>query len=212
MRLIDIHTHHKDKENNLFILNCAIESIENGENISVGLHPWDIDENHTQKMQQLSKLAVAENIKAIGECGIDKLKSKVSIETQVEILKEHIELSEKLHKPLILHIVKGQDIIMRLHKEAHPTQAWIIHGFRGKLEQMQQYISEGIYLSYGTRFNKEALLHTPLEKLFVERDEEIISLEHHYRDIAEILNISIEELAITIERNCKSCRIKFTDE
>ena len=211
MRLIDLHTHHKDREDNLFILNCTLENIEDARNISVGLHPWNIDEDWEQKMQQLSKLATAENVKAIGECGIDKLKSGASVETQIETLKAHIRLSEQLKKPLILHIVKGQDIIMRLHKETRPTQAWIIHGFRGKRDQAQQYISEGFYLSYGTKFNKEALLSTPIERLFIERDEDRISLAQHYSHIAEIFNTSVVELAATIERNCDSCGIKFSN-
>ena len=212
MRLIDLHTHHKDRENNLFILNCTLENIEDARNISVGLHPWKIDEDWEQKMQQLSKLATAENVKAIGECGIDKTGSRATIDTQTEVLKAHIELSEQLKKPLILHIVKGQDIIMRLHKETRPTQAWIIHGFRGKRDQAQQYISEGFYLSYGTKFNKEALLCTPLDRLFLERDEDKISLAQHYSHIAEILNTSVVELAATLERNCDSCGIKFRNE
>ena len=98
MRLIDLHTHHKDREDNLFILNCTLENIEDARNISVGLHPWNIDEDWEQKMQQLSKLATAENVKAIGECGIDKLKSGASVETQIETLKAHIRLSEQLKK------------------------------------------------------------------------------------------------------------------
>ena len=108
MRFIDLHTHHKDKEGNFFILNCTIENIEKGENISIGLHPWEIDENLAQMMQHISNLSVAENVKAIGECGIDKLRSKASIETQIVVLKAHIKLSEQQQKPLILHIVKGK--------------------------------------------------------------------------------------------------------
>ena len=211
MRLIDLHTHHKDRENNLFILNCTLENIEDARNISVGLHPWNIDEDWEQKMLQISATASMENVKAIGECGIDKLKSGASVETQIETLKAHIRLSEQLKKPLILHIVKGQDIIMRLHKETRPTQAWIIHGFRGKRDQAQQYISEGFYLSYGIKFNKEALLSTPIERLFIERDEDRISLAQHYSHIAEILNTSVVELAATLERNCDSCGIKFSN-
>ena len=211
MRLIDLHTHHKDRENNLFILNCTLENIEDARNISVGLHPWNIDEDWEQKMLQISATASMENVKAIGECGIDKLKSGASVETQIETLKAHIRLSEQLKKPLILHIVKGQDIIMRLHKETRPTQAWIIHGFRGKRDQAQQYISEGFYLSYGIKFNKEALLSTPIERLFIERDEDRISLAQHYSHIAEIFNTSVVELAATIERNCDSCGIKFSN-
>ena len=212
MRLTDLHTHHRDSEGNTFMLNCTTEYMENEKNISIGLHPWDIDENNAQKMQEISLFATTQCVKAIGECGIDKIGSKATIDTQIKVLKAHIELSEQLQKPLILHIVKGQDIIMQLHKERRPTQAWIIHGFRGKREQAQQYIAEGFYLSYGTKFNKEALLCTPLDKLFIERDEDKIPLAQHYSNISEILGVSTEKLAAAIEQNCRDCGINFTNE
>jgi TatD DNase family protein len=101
---------------------------------------------------------------------------------------------------------------MRLHKETRPTQAWIIHGFRGKREQALQYITEGFYLSYGTKFNKEALLCTPIDKLFIERDEDRIPLAQHYNNISDILGVTTEKLAATIEQNCLNCGIDFTNE
>lgn len=212
MRLIDLHTHHRDNDGNLFILSCTDERNVEEKNISVGLHPWNIDAECEQKIQEIARLALMENVKAIGECGIDTVGSKATIETQTEILKAHIELSEQLQKPLILHIVKGQEIIMRLHKELRPTQAWIVHGFRGKPEQARQYTAEGLYLSYGTKFNRESLLSTPIDRIFIERDEDCTPLALHYNNIADILGISTEELATAIERNCKSCGIEFTLE
>ena len=209
MKFIDLHTHHKDEDGNFFILNNPSADKEYAKNISIGLHPCNIDENYKLKMEKISTAALAENVKAIGECGIDKIGSNVSIETQTEVLNAHIKLSEHLQKPLILHIVKGQEIIMRLHKERRPTQTWIIHGFRGKPEQARQYTSAGFCLSYGTKFNKESLISTPLDKLFLERDEERTPLAQHYDNIAEILKISTEELAAIIERNCKNCGIRF---
>ena len=212
MRLIDLHTHHKDKDGNLFILCCTDGSGVEEKNISIGLHPWFIDADSEPRMQKIARLAPMKNVKAIGECGIDKVGSKATIERQIEILKAHIELSEQLQKPLILHIVKGQEIIIHLHKERRPTQTWIVHGFRGKPEQAQQYIAEGLYLSYGTKFNRESLLNTPINRLLLERDEDNTPLAQHYYNIAEILKISTEELAAAIEHNCKSCGIEFTQE
>lgn len=207
MRLIDLHAHHIDDEDNLFILNSSSIQIKDAKNISVGLHPWYIDEHQAEKIKDISKSATAENVKAIGECGIDKIRSKATIETQINILQTHIELSEQLQKPLILHIVKGEEIIIKLHKERHPKQAWIIHGFRGKPEQAQQYLKEGFYLSYGVKFNKDSLKATPLDRLFIERDEQKTPLAQHYKNIADILNISTSELLTAIECNCKACGI-----
>ena len=152
-------------------------------------------------MQQLSKLATAENVKAIGECGIDKLKSGASVETQIETLKAHIRLSEQLKKPLILHIVKGQDIIMRLHKETRPTQAWIIHGFRGKEALAKEFIQHGFYLSFGACYQEEALRSVPVERLFIETDESELSIEDIYLRVAQSRGMDLKELTESIKKN-----------
>lgn len=209
MKLLDIHTHNKDKDGHKFILDCTRKTPEKGENISIGIHPWDIDDNRNTEIDKIEVSATDTCVKAIGECGIDLIKSNASLRLQTDILKRHIEISEKCKKPLILHVVKGQEIIMRLHKETHHKQAWIIHGFRGNPEQARQYISAGFYLSYGTAFNKESLLQTSVDRIFIERDNSTIPLYEHYRNIAAIMNISIEELSKNIERNAFDCGLNI---
>ena len=206
MRLTDIHTHSAATNDDITaIVNSGESTTPEATNCSVGLHPWLVDNDWAQRMPAITAAAETAQVKAIGECGIDLTKGSADEQTQIAALRSHIELSKKLKKPLILHIVKGQEAIMRLRKEYAPTQAWIIHGFRGKPQQAQQYISAGFHLSYGSRFNKEALAATPIDRLFVESDESDTPLEDIYRAIADCLNISTEELAISVERNCRNC-------
>ena len=206
MKLTDIHTHRTIADDaHTAIVNCGESITPEAANVSVGLHPWMVDKGWMQRMTAIAAAAEATQAKAIGECGIDLVKGTADEQTQIAVLRKHIELSERLHKPLILHIVKGQETIMRLRKEYTPTQAWIIHGFRGKPQQATQYIGAGFRLSYGSRFNKEALAATPIDRLFVESDESDTPLEDIYRAIADCLNISTEELAISVERNCRNC-------
>ena len=206
MKLTDIHTHRAITDDvYTTIVNCGESTTPEATNCSVGLHPWMVDDEWMQRMTAIATAAEASQVKAIGECGIDLVKGTADEQTQIAVLRKHIELSEGVHKPLILHIVKGQEAIMRLRKEYAPTQAWIIHGFRGKLQQAMQYINAGFHLSYGSRFNKEALADTPVNRLFVESDEADTPLADIYKAIADCLNISTEELATNVERNCRNC-------
>ena len=206
MKLTDIHTHRVITDDvYTTIVNCGESTTPEATNCSVGLHPWMVDDEWMQRMTAIATAAEASQVKAIGECGIDLVKGTADEQTQIAVLRKHIELSEGVHKPLILHIVKGQEAIMRLRKEYAPTQAWIIHGFRGKLQQAMQYINAGFHLSYGSRFNKEALADTPVNRLFVESDEADTPLADIYKAIADCLNISTEELATNVERNCRNC-------
>lgn len=206
MKLTDIHTHHTTADDAYTtIVNCGESITPESTKCSVGLHPWMISSDWVQRMTAIATAAESTQVKAIGECGIDLVKGTADEQTQTAVLRKHIELSERLQKPLILHIVKGQEAIMRLRKEYTPTQAWLIHGFRGKPQQATQYINAGFHLSYGSKFNKEALAATPTDRLFVESDESDTPLTDIYRAIADCLNISTEELAISVERNCRNC-------
>lgn len=207
MRLIDIHTHHSDAADDRCILSCGNAIPDGAAHVSVGLHPWYIDEHWAGYMDAVSAMAGDARVKAIGECGIDIPKGAAHVEQQIAVLKRHIEISEAVGKPLVLHVVKGQEVVMRLRKECRPTQAWIIHGFRGKPEQLRQYIAAGFYISFGTLFNPDALRAVPLERLLVERDMDSLPLADHYANVAAILGVGVSELATAIERNCAACGV-----
>ena len=64
--------------------------------------------------------------------GSESLSRNEIIEAQTTLLTFHISISERLSKPLILHIVKAYPEIIALRKSLRPAQPWIIHGFRGK--------------------------------------------------------------------------------
>lgn len=207
MKLIDLHTHNSNNDAEIYILNSNNNIATNAERISVGLHPWNIDDMWEQRMQEIATIATDKRVRAIGECGIDLVKGSSTISLQTEILQRHIELSERLHKPLILHVVKGQEIILNLRRTMHPEQAWIIHGFRGKPQQAAQYMAAGLYLSFGERCNSDALAATPLDRLFIESDESTLPIAELYKKAADTLGVPLEKLAAAVEENCKRCGI-----
>ena len=205
MEFIDIHTHNKESNNLSSILNSN-EYIA-GRRISIGIHPWDISGDWKELFATIRMNAYKENVCAIGECGIDKLKPPAGEELQQEVFKAHALLAEEAKKPLIIHCVKGFDTIISLRKEISPKQAWIIHGFRGKPQQAEQLIKNGFYISYGEKFNSESLKNTPKERLFIESDESEKSIEEIYNGIAEIKGCSTAELSVTIMHNAVKCNI-----
>lgn len=205
MTLIDIHTHNADCDRHSSIFNSK-EYVEN-RNISIGIHPWDIDSSWEKQLTIIKELANKENIRAIGECGIDKLKSQASTELQKEIFKVHALLAEEVNKPIVIHCVKGFDELIAMRRELSPKQAWIIHGFRGKPQQAGQLIKEGFYISFGEKFNIDSLKALPLEKLFVESDESKIGIANIYNLIANAKGCSIEELSLHVITNARRCNL-----
>ena len=203
MEYPDIHTHRRREGAHPAILNTQGEPAEGA--ISIGLHPWDVNNNWKERFTVIEELAKAQNVVAIGECGIDKVRSAAIPEIQEEAFRAHIALSESLQKPLIIHCVKAYDTIIALHKETKPRQAWIIHAFRGKPQQATQLTKAGLYLSLSEHFNEESARSIPADRLFIESDDSDTPIENIYSSIASARGCSVEELIHTVHENFARC-------
>lgn len=165
----DIHTHRLDAGDDTIINLPQGAPLPDSGYFSVGIHPWDSATATEADMAEIERLAGNQRIVAIGETGIDKLRGG-DIDKQLDILKRHIALSERLGKPLILHIVRAFPEIIRLRILLHPTQRWIIHGFRGKPALAQELLRHGFDLSLGEAFNPATAAVIPPDRLFHETD------------------------------------------
>lgn len=215
MNLYDIHTHDSIIPENdddtvpryrlYHILNTYPLGFEYAKDskicsaFSCGVHPW-YSEDAQPQISFLKEIAVDDRIVAIGETGLDRLKGP-DINIQENIFIQQIELSEYLKKPLIIHCVKAWDELLHLKKSIKPSQRWIIHGYRGKPELTKQLLAHYFYFSIGERFNSDSLQIIPKDRLFCETDESDIALTKIYENIADTLDLSIEELALIIEKN-----------
>ena len=204
MTFIDIHTHNCSARNSIY--NSGEKYIA-GRSISMGIHPWHINDDWTSRFTYIASFAKESNVVAIGECGLDMLKSPAPIELQEEIFKAHIELCEELQKPLIIHCVKAYDKLIALHKEISPKQAWIIHGFRGKPQQAEQLTRAGLYISLGEKFNPDSARIIPADRLFIESDESCAAIADIYAAVACAKGADIEALAVQTEQNAAKCGI-----
>lgn len=154
----DIHTHNPDAHNAIINYDPAVDSylMHPDKFYSVGIHPWNTNIVNDMVLSKLSALASENNVLAIGEAGIDKLKGG-DIDSQISLFEYHILLSESIKKPIIIHCVKAIDEIIQLHKKFSPSQMWIYHGFRGKPQLARQLIDNGLYLSFGKIYNDDSL-------------------------------------------------------
>lgn len=172
MNILDIHTHVLPQVPGtaLVCIGCGpLPEKEEGHWFSAGLHPWDVTEDFENQLNALEKLLANPRIAAVGECGFDTLKGP-SHDLQEQAFIRQIELSERYAKPMILHVVRDFDSVIRLRKQLKPTQSWLIHGFRGGPEQMNQLYAQGILVSFGLKHNPESLRQVPSDRLFLETD------------------------------------------
>ena len=172
MRIIDIHTHVLPKEPGTALVCIGrgpVPQDSDGNYFSTGLHPWYISEDIVNQLNVLEELLANPRVLAVGECGFDALKGP-SHQLQEQAFIRQVEMSEHYAKPMILHVVRDFDSVIRLRKYFKPKQPWLIHGFRGGPEQMKQLYAQGILVSFGLSHNTESLKAVPSDRLFLETD------------------------------------------
>ena len=204
---INIHTHNSVNENGISIYNNRFlydTEIKTDHLFSIGIHPYDINLVDENSFKELEKKLSDKNCKAIGECGLDKLKNK-DLKSQKIVLQKQLELAVKYNKPVIIHCVKAFDELIELCKPFENKIQLIIHGFNKSEEIALQLISTGFYLSLNhTIFKKENFDFTklPINKLFFETDDyTLILISDVYKKASIKLKMDVNELKEKIYTN-----------
>lgn len=198
----DIHTHRTDAREAVISVNPWEFAPVEGLYYSVGIHPWQVGRATEADFDRLAECAKADNVLMIGECGIDKLRGG-DLSMQTGVLERHIALSEQVGKPLVLHCVRASNELCRLRRLLRPSMPWIVHGFRGNARVASQLLDAGFYLSYGERFNPEALAITPADRLLAETDESLLPIDEIHRRLAASRQIEVVEFVRHVEEVVK---------
>jgi len=170
MVTVDIHSH--VPADNTLLSVSPFEEIPEGYDgpVSMGLHPWYLEEEWEEQFRTLSERVRTESrVAAIGECGIDPLRGPL-LEVQRAALERQVMLSEELGLPMVLHVVRRFDIVIAVRKSTAARRRWLVHGFRGGESMRQQLMAQGIDVSFGERFNASAMASVPADRLFLETD------------------------------------------
>ncbi|WP_108820928.1 TatD family hydrolase [Dysgonomonas sp. Marseille-P4361] len=212
MTLFDIHTHNVKPytKGGLIDIKSILNTFPEDFNdlsksanestwFSCGIHPWYVD-GKTERLKSLEEIIKHDRVVAVGEVGLDKLKGP-DLNLQIEVFEEQISLANKYGKPLIIHCVKAWDELVALKKGVKTDIPWIIHGYRGGVEQTKQLVSLGFYLSIGEKFNLESLKHIPVNSLFCETDESSKSIEAIYKQVSMSLGFDFNQFAFRMLGN-----------
>jgi len=178
---------------------------------SIGLHPWYIRaDSLNTSIEEMAKTSQKDEVKAIGETGLDKL-TEAAFELQIEIFEKHIQISELVKKPLVIHCVKAFNELIRLKKKHKPKLPWIVHGFNSKPEVAEMLIKQNIFLSFGKAImyplsNAAIVLpQIPDNSFFLETDDSEFGIQEIYKAASQIKNIDIDHLKSIILQNFKNC-------
>ena len=212
---INIHTHqsHIDNKEFIEIYNIDVDSNVNVDVTflySIGIHPWECQKSKVKSsIVQWLNSSMAQRFKgstAIGECGIDRA-CGIDFDIQKDVFIKQIEISEQYNKPMIIHAVRAHSDIISIRKETKAKMPWIIHGFQGNEQIVNQYLRHNIYLSLGDVLFKnesravELLKTIPSERLFLETDDSERSIVDVYERASVLSGRSLDDLRSDIFNN-----------
>ena len=220
----------KSKEKNVIILSNGIDIKSNRKQIelkekydikiALGLYPIDAlklsDNEIDNEIEFIKKQAKENKIYAIGEVGLDFKYDKENIEKQKQNFEKFILLSKELDLPIIVHSRKAELECIEL-LEKHDVKKVIMHCFTGKKKLFERILKNNWFVTiptlvvYSEQFQDFVEMAT-LSNIFCETDapylhpfrEENNSPDlviESYKKIAEIKNITIEELKNIIFMN-----------
>ena len=148
---------------------------------AIGYHPYDIKKFDLNKLKKLVK---NKKVVAIGEIGLDKTNVGTgrdpSLQEQKNIFKKQFNLAQKLKLPVIIHCRGLHDKLLKI---LTPYKG-VIHCFTGNLNQAQEYLKLGFYISFtgiitfSQSYNK-TIKNINLNKILLETDCPYLAPEPH---------------------------------
>lgn len=189
---------------------------------ALGLHPWaaaeDLDVSQLQSQIQ-SCSAVA-----IGEIGLDTKIEEPSLQRQLEVFEEQVDLAARLELPVILHCRGAFDELLSVIQNQSSPVNGIMHAYSRGPELAFRILDSGLFLGMGgaatrprARRLKRTLRAVPLDRLVLETDAPAIGLDgvkpedtepRHVAQvaqaIAEVRSIELLDVATTTTANAES--------
>ena len=188
-----------------------------------GLHPCDVKEDFQEQLAIIYSSIADRKIYAIGEIGIDLYWDKSTLAIQQDAFKQQINWAKELGLPFVIHCREAFDEVFEVLDELKDAKMrGIFHCFTGNLAQATRAIDLGFYLGIGgvVTYKKAGLdlvlADIPLEHIVLETDSPYLApvpyrgkpnessyLIHIAQKVADIYNISVEEVADITTANSK---------
>jgi len=190
---------------------------------SVGVHP-DYEDIKEPSVDQLVSLSKHSNVVAIGETGLDYFRLKGDLSWQRERFRVHIRSAIKSGLPLIIHTRNAQDDTINIMKdEGADIAGGVMHCFTESYDMAKKAIDQNFYISFSGIITfknaqdlRDIVKKVPIDRILIETDSPYLAPVPNRgktnepsnvlfvaEKIAEIKNLSIEEVAFTTTENFK---------
>ncbi|NVK42233.1 MAG: TatD family hydrolase [Oceanospirillaceae bacterium] len=116
---------------------------------ALGLHPCFLSEHRPEHLERLAERLAMGAARAVGEIGLDFFIEDADRDAQQYYLDGQLELAARFDLPVLLHVRKAHDQVLKALRQAGLERGGIVHAFSGSEQQAQQYIELGFCLGFG---------------------------------------------------------------
>ncbi len=114
---------------------------------TAGVHPHHASEWHTESAEQIRELALAPQVIAIGECGLDYNRDFSPRPMQRQAFEAQLALAVELQMPVLMHERDAhQDFLAILKEFRSELPGALLHCFTGDRESMEAYLALDLHL------------------------------------------------------------------
>jgi TatD DNase family protein len=190
---------------------------------AVALHPTRTAAVTDGDHAEIEKLARDPRVVAVGETGLDYYWDYSPPAAQQESFRRHIDLANRIGKPLMIHDREAHEDVLRILREEGPPPVVIFHCFSGDADMARECVAAGYVLSFAGPVTfrnatalQEAAIVVPDDQLLVETDAPFLTPHPHrgranepyclpwtVRGLAGLRGVSDERLAASAGRNAE---------
>lgn len=184
--------------------------------VMMGLQPEEVKEDYKSVLSTMEKeLERLIYYIGVGEVGLDFYWNTTFEKQQLDAFETQLDWAKQLHLPLSIHCRNAFDKMVKiLERKQDGGLSGIMHCFTGTEDEARAYLGLGFHLGLGgvTTYKncgvKDYLPNLPLDRIVLETDAPYLAPVPHRgkrnepafmvataQKIAEILNVTIEEIA-----------------
>lgn len=231
--IYDSHVHCYELEGQLssfvgkYVIACVAEDISSSEKVlryssefenivpCVGVHPWNISSAGFSSIKQFfSDLLKREEVKCLGEVGLDKRFVPHTFDAQLEAFKFFVELAREYGLALNLHAANAWREVYEIVNR-HDIEGAVFHWYTGPHDLLEEITGSGYYIGINPawKIQRKHLAiaeRAPLDKVLTESDAPYkyrelelspAMIEETIELLAKIHKVSRAEVELGIERN-----------
>lgn len=150
-----------------------------GVRAAFGLHPWWQRERTPGWRERLVEILTKNPDASVGETGLDLWMPCADIEDQKTLLREHLEISRMMGRPVSIHCLRAwHDLLEMMKGEAPMPKGFLLHSYAGPAYMVDEWSRLGAFFSFSPAFlssKKKAIREIfrkkiPLNRILVETD------------------------------------------